>query len=1328
MGQFCNKCGSPLSENNSFCGSCGAKAEEKHENSIKRTVGKSKILSVIRYNASAAKGETVYAGNTEFESVIALIGPVKYFVSGIMSVIRGAKNLIKNKKILIPTAILSILWIVLVILKKTGFNPLPIKIMSFLTYAQGGISNNLLRAAGGLIGKGVFAAFFISFFAGDNPFKGFGRNISGVFKSIKFNTLSKSSISLIAVGIALVMYNFITGYATLWNSTACIAALLMVIRSFGKTNGFLRTFLITLTSKKINGVRKADNSLVEQIISGIVIGLALSLPLSIIPFVFLPYCIGILLIIIGTVMKIVQVCKLKQIAATAALLIMLMGYFLPIVTKAEGSDDEWAGTWTLKDIKIINNSQELGSYYSSTAKDLTKESVKATKTLYEHEFKYTGEEFTSDIVELRDGEYVPIHLYSGEFFKTRVKINEPPKYLRENEKVTLNVDFEVYDSYIKFFDYFYYTVNGRMSVYKGKEISDKVRVGSSFPLAKMEIEKEKEKHIRVSTNTPYGLTNGEIMGLEISFAFDEYSRSPIITYGHTQQEYKYVNIKVIYLYEWKYGINNMIINTNASDGPGETDVSVPAAIITSTLGIIAAAGMAATALDPENANNADKKGSTYKMYIQKDFGNKIRYNDPAVPIYARMAEITKQGEEIIRNDLTSKIEIFTQDTSMVVGNSGLTGNYMGAYISAQANGESEYGSEGIVSVRFMGEGGSFQNNVTFMLIGKAYITYPDIKSYSGVKVVDMIMGDNFTYEVDFEVCDFMELPSVKVADKESTQFNISIEKINETKYKAIIENKTKPAEKPNTLPVNEYITITAENDKEYAESQFCISLYPEGLSVNGEFEEDRLRIHACKNSDGEDLNPIIKPARLKVTLAVKDTDENGKPISKLVDLKQAVVTVEKLKGTDKKTDALVEKFKYSINTENSDEGIYYIEPQESIPEPKEPYYLSLTIKAEYRNEQYNVDVPVRLTGEKLDSMSDWNKEYELLKTRIKRYGISSEVAMILRQHSRKMSTAELRLISKKIIMDAIEYYTQEGKEFNEIADSMEKWEDFLGVLKWFGDQAFSYLMTVYTGPVGEAVITPAKEIMVALIGEVGTQLISGESFNMDNLQVGNNIASAFENYLMTVVGGENVSVKKAGTVLAGFAVFNMAKHYVMDVDMNGNRDFFNAITAAFGDLTTTAMKAVAGEYFGKFVKNPKISKKLEAWGGKWLRKYLPDLAWQKTGKDILESGLTKDTAYIITKVDFIQKYVEELCGMGAAKVYQAVNEGSEKLVSDNYVVNVTLYSDESNPQNDIKVSLDLVRVKDKLFEYIFNNAFGSFPFPTSKINAPDDPIYYSDNQ
>ena len=56
------------------------------------------------------------------------------FISGY---IRQSLNALKNPKQLIPTVVLGIFWLALALLGSFGINPLPVRILSFLTFAQG---------------------------------------------------------------------------------------------------------------------------------------------------------------------------------------------------------------------------------------------------------------------------------------------------------------------------------------------------------------------------------------------------------------------------------------------------------------------------------------------------------------------------------------------------------------------------------------------------------------------------------------------------------------------------------------------------------------------------------------------------------------------------------------------------------------------------------------------------------------------------------------------------------------------------------------------------------------------------------------------------------------------------------------------------------------------------------------------------------------------------------------------------------------------------------------------------------------------------------------
>ena len=71
--------------------------------------------------------------------------------------IRQSLTVLKNPKQMIPTVVLGIVWLVLALLASFGINPLPVRILSFLTFAQGGMFGGVLGAVGGILGKVVIA-------------------------------------------------------------------------------------------------------------------------------------------------------------------------------------------------------------------------------------------------------------------------------------------------------------------------------------------------------------------------------------------------------------------------------------------------------------------------------------------------------------------------------------------------------------------------------------------------------------------------------------------------------------------------------------------------------------------------------------------------------------------------------------------------------------------------------------------------------------------------------------------------------------------------------------------------------------------------------------------------------------------------------------------------------------------------------------------------------------------------------------------------------------------------------------------------------------------
>ena len=117
-----------------------------------------------------------------------------------------------------------------------------------------------------------------------------------------------------------------------------------------------------------------------------------------------------------------------------------------------------------------------------------------------------------------------------------------------------------------------------------------------------------------------------------------------------------------------------------------------------------------------------------------------------------------------------------------------------------------------------------------------------------------------------------------------------------------------------------------------------------------------------------------------------------------------------------------------------------------------------------------------------------------------------------------------------------------------------------------------------------------------------------------------------------------------------------------------------------------------------------ISKK---YAGEWVKRFLDSNAagWREHG------------------IAVIKKYVEELCGAGAAKVYTKATQIELDTKSGGLIININLWDDPKDTKNSVIVSLDVLKIKDKLYNYIFNSLFRSFPFASTLLAPPSDPLF-----
>lgn len=268
MSIFCENCGAQINPDDRYCGSCG----------FERQAG-------VREGeiAAAASGE---AGRPSFLESLALF--------------------FKNPAQLIPILALSVLWLILSLLAARGSFSWPVRVLSFLTFAQGGMYGGVWGAVGGIIGKAVFAYFFsallMPLFSGKNPFK--GMDLKNLLSGMALQGLTAAAQLLIGAGFALVVYNFFTGNGSLVNSAAGIVGLLLALKALLSRGDLLRNLFLAAVNK-LSGGKTPSPVTVNRAIAGFGVGSALGVLLSAAPWPYLAYILGAALLVVGIVFAIV---------------------------------------------------------------------------------------------------------------------------------------------------------------------------------------------------------------------------------------------------------------------------------------------------------------------------------------------------------------------------------------------------------------------------------------------------------------------------------------------------------------------------------------------------------------------------------------------------------------------------------------------------------------------------------------------------------------------------------------------------------------------------------------------------------------------------------------------------------------------------------------------------------------------------------------------------------------------------------------------------------------------------------------------------------------
>lgn len=337
MKKFCKDCGTPLKDGTKFCASCGTSVESPYNlvpSKQGATGAQTTPQSKNQVNISAtpaAKAATVrvmeqpteqtiaamsFAGEMTFLQAMPLsagladieCGPGRLLFGNMKRFFSGFRETFHDKKKLVIVLTLSVIWIILNLLSQWGIHSLPVQILSFLTFAGGGMSGGVLEIAGGIAGKGIFAYFLVGIvlplFSGRNPFKGMGIGVKHLFSVLSPKTGSLPAL-LMGVGVAWFIFNFLAGRAILPNSMVGIAAFFISLRSLGNSSGFLRSFIASLLVKK--RAASADKiTAVQSTMAGISVGFALSPLVTVISSIYPGYVYsGYILGLIGIVASVV---------------------------------------------------------------------------------------------------------------------------------------------------------------------------------------------------------------------------------------------------------------------------------------------------------------------------------------------------------------------------------------------------------------------------------------------------------------------------------------------------------------------------------------------------------------------------------------------------------------------------------------------------------------------------------------------------------------------------------------------------------------------------------------------------------------------------------------------------------------------------------------------------------------------------------------------------------------------------------------------------------------------------------------------------------------
>ncbi|MFW5649139.1 MAG: zinc ribbon domain-containing protein [Candidatus Alkaliphilus sp. MAG34] len=318
----CVKCGALLSPGAKFCKGCGTTVvSENRTETIESLNLKSRLgpaggivsasgQTIRTLMASPKSGTfTLLTGSppavltnaaAKVTSAVELLSPLKVLTNGLTSTIKGIKEAGKNKKALLTAILFGIGWLVLTLLPALGVSVPPL--LNFLTFAKGGLIGGIMGFIGGILGKGLIVSLVAGAVNG-NWLPKVGQKIKG--SAQKPYIPNALGLTLVGVGTALILYNFMSGNNSPQNSMVGIAAALTAYRS-QMQGGFLHKLADSL-SAGLSKTVLSSSARAGKLVTGLTAGFALSVPLSLLRVPWICYLLGLLACVAGVILSITTI-------------------------------------------------------------------------------------------------------------------------------------------------------------------------------------------------------------------------------------------------------------------------------------------------------------------------------------------------------------------------------------------------------------------------------------------------------------------------------------------------------------------------------------------------------------------------------------------------------------------------------------------------------------------------------------------------------------------------------------------------------------------------------------------------------------------------------------------------------------------------------------------------------------------------------------------------------------------------------------------------------------------------------------------------------------